>query len=316
MRYVPRLVASLCAIVPVLALGAILASTVYQALPALSRVGLDLLITDGNPGFSMRAPLWGTILATALALAVAVPVSLSVAIVKREFQIPLVSRALGAVVGTLSGIPPVIYAICVLFIVPNVMAPKFAGSGLADQRVQAAILGQPAVGFGGLPDRIPNTSFLGGVLLGLLIIPFMIPLIDDALRGVPMDLRNGSLALGATAWHTLRHITLPAALPGIVSAITLGGLVAVGEAVIPYFVLGGSENIASIPNPVWDIFRRTPALTSWAATQMGGLGGEAESVQALAVSVSFASALMLVALALAIMGLERLALQWLARRAP
>jgi phosphate transport system permease protein len=146
-------------------------------------------------------------------------------------------------------------------------------------------------------------------MLAMLIVPFMTPLLDDALRSVPADLKRGSLALGATRWYTLRRIVFPAAMPGIVSAVTLGTLVAVGEVVIPSFVLGGAENLATMPLPLWDVFRRTPALTSWSASQMGGLGGEAEGTQSLAVSVSFAAGLLLLALAAAIMGLEQLLLR-------
>jgi phosphate transport system permease protein len=296
------------------ALALIIFSTVVGAMPAFTKVGLGLLGPEpGSQGYSVRTPLWGTFVASSLALCLALPVALALALIKRELQIPLVSNVLGAVIGTMAGIPPVIYAVCAVFIVPIFMAPKFAGTGLADQRVQASVLGVSQSGFGGLPDRLPNTSFLGGVLLAMLIVPFMVPLIDDALRTVSLELKMGSYALGATRWYTLQHIILPSAMPGIVSAATLGALVAVGEVVIPYFVLGGSENLAVMPDPAWDIFRRTPALTSWAATQMGGLGGESESVQALAVSVSFAAGLFLLVLAFAIMGLEQLVLRRMRR---
>ena len=82
-----------------------------------------------------------------------------------------------------------------------------------------------------------------------------------------------------------------------------------GEVIIPYFVLGGAENLARMANPLWDVFRATPALTSWGASQMGGLSSEADSPAALAVSVSFASALLLLVLAFGIMGLEQVVLQ-------
>ena len=261
MRYLPRALACVCAIVPVAALALVVGSTIVGALPAIAQLGPALMAPTGTSPYSMQAPLWGTLLLAVQALLFGLPVSLAIAIVMREFEIPLISRGLGSVVGVLAGIPPIVYAICTLFVVQSFMAPKFAGAQLNDYRVEAAILGEPAQGFGGLPDRIPNTSFLGGVMLALLIVPFMTPLIDDALRAVPAELKSGSYALGATRWYTLRHVVLPGALPGVVSAATLGGLLAIGEVVIPYFVVGGSVNLPTIPNPIWDIFRPTPALT-------------------------------------------------------
>jgi phosphate transport system permease protein len=214
----------------------------------------------------------------------------------------------------------VIYALCTVIVVQGFMAPKFAGADLGDPtlRTHAAMLGEQARGFGGLPDRpFPNSSFLGGVMLALLIVPFMAPLIDDALRSVPADLKNGSYALGASRWYTLRRIILPSAMPGILSAATLGGLLAIGEVIIPYFVLGtGAAARVTIPDPFWDIFRATPTLTSWATGKMGGFGGDPDSDQALAASVSFAAGLLLLGLAFGIMTLEQFALRRLNRTRP
>jgi phosphate transport system permease protein len=208
--YLPRALASVCACVPVVALGFIIVSTFVQALPAFARVGLGLFSAQPNSANSLLAPLWGTFVASTEALVIGLPIALAIAVVKREFQVPVLSQALNGIVGTLGGIPPVIYAICTLFLVQSFMAPKFAGVGIPDPRVQAAIICVPVGGFGGLPDRVPNTFFLGGVLLAMLIVPFMTPLIDDALRSVPADLKNGSHALGATRRYTLQHIVLPA----------------------------------------------------------------------------------------------------------
>jgi phosphate transport system permease protein len=284
-------------------------TTIQGALPAIKQLGLALIGPTLETPYSMRAPLWGTLMLAVEALLLGFPVALALAVVMREFEIPVVSRVLGGAVGILAGIPPIVYAVCTLIAVQAFMAPKFAGAELNDNRVEAAILGVPVQGFGGLPDRIPNTSFLGGVMLALLIVPFMTPLIDDALRAVPVDLKRGSYALGASRWYTLRHIVLPGAVPGMVSAATLGAILAIGEVVIPYFVVGGSVNLPTIPNPAWDIFRPTPALTSWGAGQMGAIGGEGEGTLAISTSVSFVSGLALLLLAALIMGVEQIVLK-------
>ena len=99
MRYLPRALACVCAIVPIAALALVVGSTIVGALPAIAQLGPALMAPTGTSPYSMQAPLWGTLLLAAQALLFGLPVSLAIAIVMREFEIPLISRGLGGVVG-------------------------------------------------------------------------------------------------------------------------------------------------------------------------------------------------------------------------
>jgi ABC-type phosphate transport system permease subunit len=264
--------------------------------------------------YGLRGALWGTILVAGEALALGLPVALSMAIVRREFEVPFLSSALGAIIGTFAGIPPVIYAVMSVVVLDGFVRPKFAAADLINAPlVQTAILGIPSLTSYSMPSGYPNSTFLAGLLLAFLIVPFMAPLLEDALRAVPSELKQGSYALGATRWYTLCRVVLPAALPGIVSAATLGALLAVGEVVIPYFAVGGATVSIHVPSPFWDVFQRTPPLTATGGSLMGGIGGEVEGLRDIDVSIAYVSGVALLLLAFAIMGAEALVLRRLQR---
>ena len=309
----PRIVATGLAMLPVLALGIVIVTTLVHSLAALSQprdlLGADLVspfIRVTNIQYGLQGPLWGTFLVTLVALAFALPASLAMAVVASEMRVPLLSDALTAIVGALAGIPPIIYAVGALFLAQSFMAPKFAGYDITDMRLKALLQGIPTFNQTLLPQQMPNSTLLGGALLGVLIVPLMTPLIDDALRAVPAELKQASFALGASHWYTLLHVSLFWALPGIVAATTLGMLVAVGEVVIPYFVIGSAVNPIHVTSPLWNVFDRTPPLTSTGVSLIGGVGGDSEGIRDQAISVAYTTGLLLLIFALAIMGLEQI----------
>jgi phosphate transport system permease protein len=316
-------VATILAMLPVMALVVIVTSTLARSLPAFRELGLsglaaaDLvspLARATNVTYGLQAPLWGSILVTAVAVGLALPAALALALVATEFRVPLVSDALSGILGTLAGIPPIIYALGAFFLVQTFMAPKFAAVELSDLRLKAVLQGLPTFRQIALPQQMPNSTLLGGVLLALLIVPLMTPLVDDALRAVPVELKYASFALGAGRWHTLLHVTFPWALPGIVAATSLGILVALGEVVIPFFVIGGAVNPIHLTNPLWDVIDHTPPLTSTGASLIGGVGGEGEGIKDLAIAVSYATGVLLLLLAVSIMAVEQLLQRYLRRR--
>jgi phosphate transport system permease protein len=117
-------------------------------------------------------------------------------------------------------------------------------------------------------DGNPNSVLLGGIILSLLVIPFLAPLFDDAIRNVPNFLKEASLGLGATRWHTLMNVTLPVAASSLVSAAGLGALKAMGDVIIVAFLIGYETNI---PTPFFDILRAQAPLTATGAGLSGGL---------------------------------------------
>ncbi|MGQ9682753.1 MAG: PstC family ABC transporter permease [Anaerolineae bacterium] len=272
--------------------------------------------------FGLVPTLWGTVMVTAIALFLAVPVSLCIGFVCTEFSLGPLSRVLEATVAALAGIPPVFYGLTVLFVVPAFVRPKLAGDVLYPVLAQG---GQPAEevlrALPGLPqpfktavlpyDVLSNSVLLGGMLLALLIIPFMTPLIVDALRSVPRDLREASLGLGANRWYTVRRVILPGALPGLVTAVSLGALKGAGDVMIVLWATGSQA--WHLPEPLWDVLERTAPLSATAAALCGGVGEGAGFSQP-GSGVGHLAGLLLLLLAFAVLALASLLQDKMRRR--
>ncbi|MDY6834067.1 MAG: ABC transporter permease subunit, partial [Chloroflexota bacterium] len=249
LRHWPIFLSCTSALIPLGMLIFIIVTLFQESSYAIERVGFESLFsTEYHSTFTqsgrekgLLAALGGTILMVGIAIAIALPVSLAMAILSSEFPSGFLGKSIRSVLGVFSGIPPIIYAIL--------------GA--------ATIVGLLSIVPGG-------SSFKGGIVLSLLIIPFMAPLIDDALRDVPSNLKEASLALGATRRYTLIRVTIPVASAGLVSAIAMGILKGMGDLMIAWFVVGV---IPDVPTPFWDIMDPGGSLTSAGAGLAGGLGG-------------------------------------------
>jgi phosphate transport system permease protein len=268
---------------------------------------LDLFSTTFSgrfsPGFTLLTgkyglipAIWGTFMVIIVAMAIAVPVSLAIAIFSSEFRLGFLGRAMGWILGILAGIPPIIYALMSAVFAEAFMIPKFCRDAkvLPTDLVPAHMTWYNA---GTLPTE--DSTLLGGIMLALLVIPFMAPLTYDALRNVPKEFKEASLALGAGRWHTLWKVGIPAALAGIVSAITLGTLKALGDVLIVGLVIGFESGM---PNPLVDVFERIAPLSSTGAGLAGGFtSGGGPSCSGHQCSVAYFTGLLLLVLAVAIM---------------
>ena len=319
LRVWPKILTGCLAAVPMAAFGFMLVSMVVQSWPASDNLGVKLLGTAfagpsaslPEPLYGLITPLWGTVQIALLTLLFAIPSALAIAIVLEEMPLGPITRVLSPALGLMSGIPPIVYALIAFVLMENWMRPKFSGSDL-DYPIAAAIQNSPIYIAKALPNALPNSQFLGAILLALLVIPLMAPLLADALHGVPVELRLASYALGAGRWSTLTRVVIPAALPGLISAITLGALKAIGEVTIPYFVVAyGALDIFRLPDPVWDVFTRTQPLSSAGAVLLRGFNNEGmgagPTVDGLPMAVAYTMGLLLVLLAFVLMGLTALA---------
>ncbi len=173
------------------------------------------------------APLFiGTLLITFIAMLVAVPIGLFAAIYLSDFAPNSVRTIAKPIMEILAGIPTVVYG----FFAALTLAPLLRNSG-------------EAVGL-----QISSESALAaGIVMGIMIIPFISSLSDDIINAVPQSLRDGSLGLGATKAETVRNVILPAALPGIVSAVLLGISRAIGETMIVVMAAGQGANLTLNP---------------------------------------------------------------------
>jgi phosphate transport system permease protein len=181
----------------------------------------------GSSGAFGAVPLFaGTLLITLIAMSVAVPVGLFSAIYMSEYAAPWLRAALKPVLEILAGIPTVVFG----FFAALTVAPIFRDAG--------QILGL---------DVASESALAAGVVMGIMIIPFVSSLSDDVIRAVPQSLRDGSYALGATKSETIRRVILPAALPGIVGAVLLAISRAIGETMIVVMAAGLAANLTANP---------------------------------------------------------------------
>ena len=195
--------------------------------------GNSFLSAAGRGGDSQSAaqfgsiPLFaGTFLITAIAMLVAIPVGLLSAIYMAEFAPRSVRTIAKPTLEILAGIPTVVYG----FFAAITVAPLIVD--IADHL--------------GL-DASFNNALAPGVVMGIMIIPFISSLSDDVINAVPDSMRQGSLALGLTQGETIRDVVLPAAMPGIISASLLAVSRALGETMIVVMAAGMRPNLTANP---------------------------------------------------------------------
>lgn len=191
------------------------------------------LIGAGRADEGVAPPLFGslpifagTFMITLIAMLVAVPIGLFSAIYMSEYASHAARSRLKPMLEILAGIPTVVYGF-------------FAAITVSPFIVQVA----RAVGV----EADFTNALAPGLIMGIMIIPFMSSLSDDVIRAVPQALRDGALALGTTKAETIHHVVLPAALPGIVSAFLLAVSRAVGETMIVVMAAGLRPNLTWNP---------------------------------------------------------------------
>ena len=181
----------------------------------------------GSSGSFGAIPLFtGTLMITVIAMLVALPVGLFSAIYMAEFAQPRFRNSVKPVLEILAGVPTVVYG----FFAALAVAPAIRGFG---ERI-------------GL-DVASESALAAGAVMGIMIIPFISSLSDDAIVAVPDSLREGSLAVGATKSETVVKVILPAALPGIVAACLLAVSRAIGETMIVVMAAGLAANLTANP---------------------------------------------------------------------
>ncbi len=181
----------------------------------------------GSSGAFGAVPVFaGTMLISAIAMLVAVPIGLMSAIYLSEYANKKVRAVVKPLMEILAGVPTVVYG----FFAALMVAPLFRGMGES--------LGM---------DIASESAIAAGAVMGIMIIPFVSSLSDDAINAVPQSLREGSFGLGATKSETVRKVVLPAALPGIVGGILLAVSRAIGETMIVVMAAGLAANLTANP---------------------------------------------------------------------
>ena len=181
----------------------------------------------GSSGSFGAVPLFaGTLLITLVAMAVAVPVGLMTAIYLAEYSTRRVRAVTKPVLEILAGIPTVVYG----FFAALTVAPALRQAG-------------EAVGL----SVASESALAAGLVMGIMIIPLVSSLSDDAINAVPLDIRDGALGLGSTRSEAMMRVILPAALPGIVGGVLLAVSRAIGETMIVVMAAGLAANLTMNP---------------------------------------------------------------------
>jgi phosphate transport system permease protein len=212
------------------------------------KVGVLAFLTGTSWAPTAFIPLYGifpliagTLLVTIGAMVFAVPLSIGCAIYISELASPRVKQVLKPAVELLAGIPSVVYGFFGLIVLTNFIRVTFD-----------------------LPTG--ETWLAASVLLGIMALPTIISVSEDAISSVPYEYKEGSLAIGATRWQTISRVLVPAALSGIAAAIILGVGRAIGETMAVLMVAG---NAAIIPEPIWNILSPIRTLTATLGIEMG-----------------------------------------------
>lgn len=197
----------------ILVSAAIILSLLGQAGSFLAQIDLGQLWADGwfprRGRFDMRTIVWHTVLTSLIAMAVATPLGLGAAIFLSEYALPGVRRVLKPVLEILAGIPSVVLGFFALqFLTPSIIRPLFG------------------------PDVEFFNLLAAGVGVGILIVPLIASVSEDAMRAVPDALREASYGLGAKQWHTAFRVVVPAAVSGIIASLILGISRAIGETMV------------------------------------------------------------------------------------
>ncbi|MEL6868677.1 MAG: phosphate ABC transporter permease subunit PstC [Pseudomonadota bacterium] len=230
----------------------------------------------GSSGAFGVVPLFvGTLLITAIAMVIAAPVGLMTAIYLSEYARPGFRAVAKPLLEVLAGIPTVVYG----FFAALTIAPLLRGAGEAMGLSVAS-----------------ESALAAGLVMGIMIIPLISSLSDDALTAVPHAMKDGSLAMGATRSETIRQVLVPAALPGIVGGVLLAISRAIGETMIVVMAAGLSANLTVNP------FAAVTTVTVQIVTLLVG-DQEFDSAKTLA-AFALGLLLLLVTLALNILGLR------------
>ena len=221
-----------CSLVAILTTLGIIGSLTYEASLFFARVpatefffGLNwepqIPIREGQvagAGAFGAVPVFlGTLLISAIALAVAIPVGLYSAIYLREYAGGRLRAFVKPLLEILAGVPTVVYGFFAVLIVAPALRSLATDLGIA---------------------MSANAALIAGGVMGIMLIPFISSLSDDALNAVPRAMRDGSLALGATKGETIRRVLLPSALPGIMGGVLLAASRAIGETMIVVMAAG------------------------------------------------------------------------------
>ncbi|MES2263152.1 MAG: phosphate ABC transporter permease subunit PstC [Pseudomonadota bacterium] len=278
----------------------IIVSLVLGAMPALREFGPAFITTvewdPVNDQYGALIAIVGTLSTSAIALLIAFPVSFGIALFLTEICPVWLRRPMGTAVELLAGVPSIIYGMWGLF----VFAPLFADyvqpvlkATLGALPIVGALFSGPTMGIGILT---------AGLILAVMIIPFISSVMRDVFEIVPAVLKESAYGLGCTRWEVVRKVVLPYTKNGVVGGVMLGLGRALGETMAVTFVIGNANKLS------WSMFAAGNSIASTLANEF------AEAESKLHVSSLYALALILFVITLIVLSAAKLMLAGMSRK--
>jgi phosphate transport system permease protein len=279
---------------------AILATLMVGAWPALTSFGFGFLTSDEwNPvteQFGALVPIAGTLMTSTIAILIAVPISFGIALFITELAPAWLKRPIGTAIELLAAIPSIIYGMWGLF----VFAPWFGDNlqpwltrTLGDWPLVGVLFQGPPMGIG---------MFTAGLILAIMIIPFIASVMRDVFDVVPAVLKESAYGLGCTTWEVVWRVVLPYTRIGVVGGIMLGLGRALGETMAVTFVIGNAHQLSA------SLFMPGNTISSALANEFTEANGE------LYVSSLISLGLVLFLITFIVLALAKLLLLQLGRR--
>ena len=226
-----------------LLLVAIIGALLWTAVPAFQKFGIGFFFTDvWDPvklNFGALAPIYGTLVTSAIALLIGVPVSFGIALFLTEMCPVFLKRPLGTAVDLLAAVPSIIYGMWGLFVFAPVFG-DYVQPLLTKTFGNLWILGPL---FQGAPNGIGMLS--AGFILSIMVIPFIASVMRDVFEIVPPVLKESAYGIGATTWEVVWNVVLPYTKVGVIGGIMLGLGRALGETMAVTFVIGNAYRISA-----------------------------------------------------------------------
>ncbi len=233
-------------------MGALMVSLVWHSRLSIKAFGLGFLTSRSwNPvteTFGAASSIYGTLVSTAIAMIIAIPISLAIAMFLVELATPAVSSIVGNAIELLAAIPSIIFGMWGLFVFAPLMARH------VQPVLSRLVPGLPL--FQGPPMGIGMLT--AGIILALMILPFITAVSRDVLRMVPAVVKEAGAGMGATKWEVTRKVSLRYGLSGILGAVFLGLGRAIGETMAVTFVIGNDH---SMPHALSEVSLYMPGNT-------------------------------------------------------
>lgn len=232
------------AVLALILLAGIIVALIFASRESIQAFGLGFLFSmDWNPPmerFGAVVPVYGTLVSSAIALVIAVPVSFGIALFLTELAPAWLRRPLGTAIELLAAIPSIVYGMWGLL----VFAPIFAT--YVEPPLQATLGQLPLIGklFAGPPIGIG--LLCAGIILAIMIIPYIAAVIRDVFEVTPALLKESAYGLGCTTWEVVWRVVLPYTKTGVIGGVMLGLGRALGETMAVTFVIGNTNFLNSV----------------------------------------------------------------------